>query len=156
MAFGAVALWALSLVGLFYLLKLIRLREAMSAGFAAMNRIKEVTIETVGPSHKAILTRAFLWRERGMPPAGRPWTVFHFSALQIAFLNAVILAGSGLLLAELRPTAAQVAALMGVAALFFAHQAHCWRLMLGPAEEKRKPEVEEYREGHSTETRPTG
>lgn len=93
---ATVLLWFLCTIGMFYFLKIIRLRQAWHDSALAMNRIKKVFVLNSGS--KELLENAFLWSVDTLPTANRKWNVFHYSAMFIAFINSVaFLAGSVLI-----------------------------------------------------------
>ena len=86
---GTALLWGLCIVGWFYFLKIIRLRQAWYDSAQAMNQIKEVYVANSEREDKQILKAALRWREATLPHSHKRWTVFHYSAMLIAFLNTV-------------------------------------------------------------------
>ena len=86
---GTALLWGLCIVGWFYFLKIIRLRQAWYDSAKAMNQIKEVYVDKSQGEDKDIIEAALRWRQATLPQPGKRWTVFHYSAMLIGFLNAV-------------------------------------------------------------------
>ncbi len=86
---GTALLWGLCIIGWFYFLKIVRLRQAWHESAQAMNQIKEVYVEKLQGGDKEILEEALRWRQATLPPRAKPMTVFHYSAMLIGFLNAV-------------------------------------------------------------------
>ena len=86
---GTALLWGLCIVGWFYFLKIIRLRQAWYDSAQAMNQIKEVYVDKSQGEDKDIIEAALRWRQATLPQPGKRWTVFHYSAMLIGFLNAV-------------------------------------------------------------------
>ena len=86
---GTALLWGLCIVGWFYFLKIIRLRQAWYDSAQAMNQIKEVYVDKSQGEDKDIIGAALRWRQATLPQPGGRWTVFHYSAMLIGFLNAV-------------------------------------------------------------------
>ncbi len=97
---GTALLWGLCIVGWFYFLKIIRLRQAWHESAKAMNQIKEVYVDKLQGDDKQILEEALRWRQGTLPPPGKPRTVFHYSAMLIGFLNGVALAAGYALIRE--------------------------------------------------------
>jgi len=96
---GAGLLWALCLIGMFYLLQLIRLRQAWHSSASAMSRIKEFYMERVAVFSPQEFSTAFAWRQATLPPAEKRWTISFFSAALIALVSSVVYVGGGVLLA---------------------------------------------------------
>jgi len=96
---GTFLLWTFDVVGLVYLLQIIRLRQAWRGSAAAMNRIKEFYIQHVAKFSPQRYSEAFRWRQATMPRAEKKWTIHFFSAALIALLNSLIYVVGGLLLA---------------------------------------------------------
>jgi hypothetical protein len=93
---GTALLWALCIIGLFYFLKIIRLRQAWRDSALAMNRIKKAFI--LNSDNKELLENTFLWDVDSLPKAYKRWNVFHYSAMFIGFINSsAYIAGSILL-----------------------------------------------------------
>ena len=95
---GTLLLWLLCLIGWFYFLKLIRLRQAWHESVRAMNQIKEFYIANTQQPGDTSLHRAFLWGSTTVPRPEASWTVFHYSAMLIAFINSVAYAVGAVLL----------------------------------------------------------
>ncbi len=95
---GTVLLWLLCGIGWLYFLAIIRLRQAWHGSAQAMNRIKDFYIEHAKDFEPDVLREAFLWKAETLPRSDKPWTVFFYSAILIAFLNsAAYMAGGALL-----------------------------------------------------------
>ncbi len=97
---GTALLWGLCIVGWFYFLKIIRLRQAWYDSAKAMNQIKEVYVDKSQGEDKDIIGAALRWRKATLPQPGKRWTVFHYSAMLIGFLNAVASAAGYALINE--------------------------------------------------------
>lgn len=79
-------------IGLLFLLKLVRLRQAWHHSARAMNQIKDFYDKKL-PRLK-LSSLAFLWTSQTLPVAQKKYTIFFFSALLIIFLNSLVLAGA--------------------------------------------------------------
>jgi hypothetical protein len=97
-AMGTVLLWLLCGIGALYFLKVIRLRQAWHESARTMNRIKEFYIRHAADFDQKTLRTAFRWQEHTLPPPGKPWTVFFYSATLIALLDSVAYVAGGALL----------------------------------------------------------
>ena len=97
-ATGTLFLWLLCGIGWLYFLKIIRLRQAWHGSARAMNQIKDFYIQHVKDFKPDELREAFLWKAETLPPPDKPWTVFFYSAVLIAFLNSVAYVVGGALL----------------------------------------------------------
>ena len=86
---GTLLLWILCAVGWLYFLKIIRLRQAWHESARAMNQIKEFFIQHDENLEPDELRTAFRWQKHTLPPPDKPWTVFFYSALLIAFLDSM-------------------------------------------------------------------
>jgi hypothetical protein len=80
----AILFCGLSFFSLLTLLQLARLRLAWLASVKAMNQIKRFYV-----NHTQIpdLDSAFLWNERALPSAAKPWSVASLLMLQVALLG---------------------------------------------------------------------
>ncbi len=96
---GTLFLWTFDIVGLVYLLQIVRLRQAWRGSAATMNRIKEFYIQHVAMFSPEHYSRAFRWREATLPRVEKRWTIHFFSAALIALLNSLIYVVGGILLA---------------------------------------------------------
>jgi hypothetical protein len=96
---GTLLLWALCVVGLLYLLQIIRLRQAWYDSVRTMNQIKAFYIERVARFSPQEFSQAFRWRRETLPKAEKMWTISFFSAELIALLNGLVYVVGGLLLA---------------------------------------------------------
>ncbi|RPI03861.1 MAG: hypothetical protein EHM72_00250 [Calditrichaeota bacterium] len=88
-----ILLLALFLVGVLYLLKIIRLRGMWFISAAAMNRIKDYYFQQFDSIH---LSDAFLWNSitlAKMNPA-ESWSVFYLTALLISSIGSASLGGA--------------------------------------------------------------
>ena len=94
---GTALLWGLCIIGLFYFLKIIRLRQAWHESATAMNQIKQVYIVNTEAKDSEILTDAFHWDVGSLPPANKQWNVFHYSAMLVGFVNTVAYVAGGVL-----------------------------------------------------------
>lgn len=95
---GALILWSICGVSWFYFLILIRLRQAWHDSLSTMNEIKEFYIDHAKNISPDIFSKAFRWRKKSIPPVDKPWSVFFYSTMLIAFLSTIsFLAGSALL-----------------------------------------------------------
>jgi hypothetical protein len=97
-ATGTMLLWLLWGVGWLYFLKIIRLRQAWYDSARAMNQIKDFYIKNAREFDPEVLRTAFLWRPETLPSPDKPWTVFFYSAMLIAFLNSIAYVAGGALL----------------------------------------------------------
>lgn len=97
-AAGTLLLWLLCGIGWLYFLKIIRLRQAWHNSAGAMNKIKDFYIQHVKDFKPDELREAFVWKTETLPPPDKPWTVFFYSAVLIAFLNSVAYVAGGALL----------------------------------------------------------
>jgi hypothetical protein len=113
---GTGLLWLLCGIGWIHFLKIIRLRQAWHDSAKTMNRIKEFYIERVEGIAPDVLWTAFRWRPETLPEPGKPWTLFFYSAVLIAFLNSAAYVSGGVLLG---PQKVLDAPLVGGALLFF-------------------------------------
>ncbi len=95
---GAMLLWLLCGIGWLYFLKITRLRQAWHDSARAMNKIKDFYIQHVKDFKPDELREAFVWKTETLPPPDKPWTVFFYSAVLIAFLNSVAYVAGGALL----------------------------------------------------------
>jgi hypothetical protein len=95
---GTVLLWLLCGIGWLYFLSIIRLRQAWHDSAQAMNQIKDFYIEHAQDVAPDVLCTAFRWRSKTLPPPGKPWTVFFYSAMLIALLDSVAYTAGGVLL----------------------------------------------------------
>ena len=95
---GTILMWLLVVVGWLYFLKLIRLRQAWHDSAQTMNRIKDFYFRHGTEFDRAVLSQAFRWQPETLPPPGKPWTVFFYSAALIALLNSVAYLAGGFLL----------------------------------------------------------
>jgi len=84
---ATVLLVVLFLIGLLYLFKLIRLRQAWRDSALAMNQLKEYYSRRF--RNYRMNKEAFLWNKDTLPPASKFWTLFFFSAVLIILLNVV-------------------------------------------------------------------
>jgi hypothetical protein len=86
---GTLLLWVLCAVGWLYFLKIIRLRQAWHESARAMNQIKDFFIHHDQHFQPDELKPAFRWQVHTLPSPDKPWTVFFYSALLIAFLDSI-------------------------------------------------------------------
>ena len=86
--FAVVLLWMGCLVGVFYFLKIVRLRQAWVESIKAMNCIKRSIIEFSGESESQFLKQSFLWKSDTAPMANQHYNIFHYSAMFIGFMSA--------------------------------------------------------------------
>jgi hypothetical protein len=96
---GTLLLWTFDVVGLIYLLQIIRLRQAWRGSARAMNQIKEFYITHVAKLSPQHYSEAFRWRQATLPKAEKRWTIHFFSASLVSLLNSLIYVVGGLLLA---------------------------------------------------------
>ena len=99
---GTALLWGLSVVGILYFLKVIRLRQAWHESATAMNQIKDIYVDGVSEDKQEILKKALKWRSDTLPGLDKRWTVFHLSAMLIGFLTSAALV-VGYVLVRLEP-----------------------------------------------------
>jgi len=97
---GTALLWGLCIIGWFYFLKIVRLRQAWHESAQAMNQIKEVYVAKLKGGDKQLVKKALRWRQDTLRPRGKLWNVFHYSAMLIGFLNAVAFAVGYVLIKE--------------------------------------------------------
>jgi hypothetical protein len=95
---GTVLLWLLCMIGWFYFLSVIRLRQAWHGSAQAMNQIKDFCIRHAKDVDPNILRKAFLWRPNTVPPPAKAWTVFFYAAMLIGFLDSVAYIAGGILI----------------------------------------------------------
>lgn len=79
-------------IGVLFLLKLVRLRQAWHHSARAMNQIKDFYDQKL-PRFE-LSRRAFLWSSQTLPGPQKKYTIFFFSALLIIFLASLVLAGA--------------------------------------------------------------
>jgi len=96
---GTLLLWTFDIVGLIYLLQIIRLRQAWRGSAQTMNQIKEFYIKHVAKLSPQQYSEAFRWRLATLPRAEKRWTIHFFSAGLVALLNSLMYVVGGLLLA---------------------------------------------------------
>jgi hypothetical protein len=97
-AAGTFLLWLLCGIGWLYFLAIVRLRQAWHDSARAMNQIKEFYFQHAQDTGRDVLRRAFRWQAHTLPALGKPWTVFFYSAMLIAFLDSAAFVAGGLLL----------------------------------------------------------
>jgi hypothetical protein len=97
-AVGTLLLWLLCGIGWLYFLAIIRLRQAWHDSARAMNQIKEFYFQHARELERDMLRSAFRWQAHTLPAPGKPWTVFFYSAMLIAFLDSAAYVAGGLLL----------------------------------------------------------
>jgi len=97
-AVGTLLLWLLCGIGWLYFLAIIRLRQAWHDSARAMNQIKEFYFQHAKNLSRDVLRSAFRWQPHTLPAAGKPWTVFFYSAMLIGFLDSAAFVAGGLLL----------------------------------------------------------
>jgi hypothetical protein len=95
---GTLLLWMLCGIGWLYFLAIIRLRQAWHESARAMNQIKEFYFQHAREPERGTLRSAFRWQAHTLPAPGKPWTVFFYSAMLIAFLDSAAYIAGGLLL----------------------------------------------------------
>ena len=131
---GTALLWLLVVVGWFLFLMLIRLRQAWRDSAQTMNAIKAFYIENAGQFPPNALWEAFRWKPGTLPLANKRWTVYHYSAMLIGFLDsAAYVAGGALLHAEWKealPSSSAIGLLVLLGALFFLFHALMYRAFL--------------------------
>jgi hypothetical protein len=86
---GTLLLWTFSILGWFYFLSIVRLREAWYDSVRAMLAIKEFCIANVTDFPAAEFAPAFRWREATLPSPEKAWSLYHFAALLIGFFNSL-------------------------------------------------------------------
>jgi hypothetical protein len=112
----AVVFFILGLLGVFSVLKLIRLRLAWYDSVLAMNAIKDFYLGT-----RPELAPAFRWRTETTPPPGKPGSISLDLAVLVALVDSLAL-GAGVFFLELPVWAAGAAAaafLAGQIGLYF-------------------------------------
>ncbi len=78
-------------IGLLFLMNLVRLRQAWHESIRVMNQIKSYYFQK---SVLKDLKDAFLWREETIPKPEKGWTIFFFSVILIALLDSILFAVS--------------------------------------------------------------
>ncbi len=119
----------LGVVGLFTLLKLIRLRQAWHDSVLAMNQIKDFYL-----AHYPSLEKAFHWRTTSVPPLGKLWTITFDLALLVALVDSVAM-GVAIHLSGWRLPLGDYALDLFAACVFFLWQAWIYFYQL-PLDEK--------------------
>jgi hypothetical protein len=126
-AVGTLLLWLLCGIGWLYFLAIIRLRQAWHESARAMNRIKDFYFQHARELSRDVLRSAFRWQAHTLPAPGKPWTVYFYSAMLIAFLDSAAYVAGGLLLVR-DPTGSPLVPVLGPLILcglgFFAF--HVW------------------------------
>ena len=79
----------INVIGWFYFMHIVRLRQAWCSSAAAMNQIKEFYIIN-GRVPDDLARSAFLWDSKTMPKAGKKSNVFYYSAMLISFISALV------------------------------------------------------------------
>ena len=107
---------ALAVLGLFTVLKLIRLRQAWHDSVLAMNRIKDFYL-----AHFPELAPAFRWRTDTIPAPGRAFTITFDLAVLVALIDSAALGAAVAVLERpaLEAVGTALAFLAAQAALFF-------------------------------------
>jgi hypothetical protein len=95
---GTVLLWLLCGIGWIYFLAIIRLRQAWHDSARTMNEIKDFYVRHVQGLEPAVLRGAFRWKTETLPGPEKPWSVFHYSVLLIAFMDSVAYVVGGVFL----------------------------------------------------------
>lgn len=96
-------LWVVCTLGAFYFLILVKLRESWYESALQMLKIREFTVSHVEELPTGTLRDAFRWSRATLPAKHKRWTVFYYSAMLIAFLNAFcFLLGAVLIAHELQ------------------------------------------------------
>jgi hypothetical protein len=116
-AVGTLLLWLLCGIGWLYFLAIIRLRQAWHDSARAMNQIKEFYFQHTQNLSRDVLRSAFRWQAHTLPAPGKPWTVFFYSAMLIAFLDSAAYVAGGLLL-DRGPTGSPPVPVLGLLILF--------------------------------------
>jgi hypothetical protein len=116
-AVGTLLLWLLCGIGWLYFLAIIRLRQAWHESARAMNQIKEFYFQHAREPERDMLRSAFRWQAHTLPAPGKPWTVFFYSAMLIAFLDSAAYVAGGLLLVR-DPTGSPPVPVLGLLILF--------------------------------------
>lgn len=111
LALGSVLI-LVGILGLFSVLKLIRLRQAWHESVLAMNRIKDFYL-----AHFPEMAPAFRWRTETIPAPGAVGTITFDLAVLVALIDSLAVAG-GVFFAKAPPAYA-----LGGGAAFFAAQA---------------------------------
>ena len=134
-AVGTLLLWLLCGIGWLYFLAIIRLRQAWHDSARAMNQIKEFYFQHAREPERSMLRSAFRWQAHTLPAPGKPWTVFFYSAMLIAFLDSAAYVAGGLLLVR-DPTGSPPVPVLGLLILcglgFFAFHAWLYFAFLKP------------------------
>jgi len=119
-------LWSVCGVGWFHFLILVRLREAWHDSMQAMLQIREFYARHAKDFSPETMMEAFRWRRETLPKAGKPWSVFFYSALLIGLLDSIAFGVGGYLLNAgwKTVTLASSIVLVGLSVAFFA--CHIW------------------------------
>jgi hypothetical protein len=124
---GTAFLWLLCCIGWFFFLKLIRLRQAWHESARVMNEIKNFYISHSKQFFPDGLRQAFLWGSDTLPAPDKPWTLFFYSSMLVAFVDSVAFVAGGLLLSLSAPQICFVFIVGGLVALGLAFLAfHAW------------------------------
>ena len=116
-AVGTMLLWLLCGIGWLYFLAIVRLRQAWHDSARAMNQIKEFYFQHAQDIGRDVLRSAFRWQAHTLPDPGKPWTVFFYSAMLVAFLDSAAFVAGGLLL-DRGPTGSPPVLVLGLLILF--------------------------------------
>lgn len=79
-----------NLIGWFYFINIIRLRQSWHESAMAMNQIKSFFIRNGEISPEIALT-AFRWQKHTLPKAAKKSTIFYYSALVMALISSISL-----------------------------------------------------------------
>ena len=134
-ATGTVLLWLLCGIGWLYFLAVIRLRQAWYGSARAMNRIKDFWIRHARDFKPEVLREAFLWKPETLPRPHRPWTVYFYSTMVIAFVDSVayVVGGALIDLDAVLSAPLLVGGLLGLLGLaFFAFHVWLYKAFLKP------------------------
>jgi hypothetical protein len=112
----AILFGLLGVVGLFTLMKLVRLRQAWYDSATAMTKIKEFYLVRFPD-----LKDAFHWNADSLPPPGKPWTITFNLALLVMLLDSAVM-GVAAHLTGFRVPFGEYAVDAFVAVIFFAWQ----------------------------------
>jgi len=142
-ATAPILLWLLCIVGWFYFLTLIRLRQAWHDSVLAMNQIKQFYIEHAQGIDAALLRMAFRWKPESVPDPARAWTVYFYSAMLIGFLSSIAYLAGGLLLLDQLFISVEVVSAIGfivvMGLIFFAFHIWMYFAFLTPTAARRAP-----------------
>jgi hypothetical protein len=124
-------LWSVCSIGWFHFLILVRLREAWHESLQALLQIRDFSARHADISPDELM-KAFRWRRETLPRAGKPWSVFFYSALLVAFLDSMAFGVGGHLLnsEENAVTFSNTGLLVVLSLLLFAYHIRVYAALL--------------------------